>query len=113
MSQTPLYILVEGETFAQKLANLTELHLDGVFSIAILGRGFTVYQDRCIKEVEFLPGQVTARVVGQEVYETALTEAEGELSGGCTCPYNGPCKHLAALLIYLIWEGKEADFEQL
>lgn len=113
MSQTLLYHLAEGETFAQKLTNLTELHLDSVFPIAILGRGYTSYHDQCIKGMEFLPGQVNARVAGQEVYETTLTKVDQALFGACTCPFDGRCKHQAALLIYLIKYATKEDFKEL
>lgn len=113
MSQSPLFQLAEGETVAQKLSELTELHLDGVFPHAILARGFTAYYDRCIEKVAFLPGQVRAQVVGQDVYETTLTAVDREIRGACTCPYDDRCKHQAALLIFLIRDVEEADFEPL
>jgi hypothetical protein len=113
MSPTPLYRLAEGETFAQKLAGLTEVHLDGIFPMAILGRGYTSYNSQCIEDVEFLPGQVKARAVGQDVYETTLMEVDRAIFGACTCPFGGRCKHQAALLIYLIKDADKEDFKEL
>ena len=110
MLRSPIFQLAEGETFGQKLTGLTELHLDGIFPYAILARGFTSYYNRCVEVVELLPGSVRARTVGQDVYQTTLRKIEDRILGECTCPYDGPCKHQAALLIYLIRDADKADF---
>lgn len=113
MTTSPLFQLTQGETFAQKLASLTELHLDGVFGFTILGRGFTSYDNNCVENVTYSPGQVTARTVGQDVYQTTLTKIAEVIFGECTCPFDGRCKHQAALLIYLIRDADKEGFQEL
>ena len=101
-TETPLFQLQENERFDQKINGLTELHLDGVFPIDVLGRGFTTYLNNGLRQVSFLQHSIIAQMQGQSTYTTTLSVRDSEIYGDCTCPFEGRCKHQAALLIYII-----------
>jgi len=59
------------------------------------------------------PGQVEAEVYGSEPYQVVLEHRAGDVFGDCSCPYDGRCKHLAALLMHLRDNEEEEDLEQI
>lgn len=75
--------------------------LEKMSDAAIFERAERYYLQRRIEDLEYLQAQetITATVVGQEsIYDVTLRWRHEQLSGFCTCPYDGyPCKHLVAV----------------
>ena len=67
----------------------------------ILERGLTYFRGNRITDVDIFPTHVHGVVNGKEDdYDTIVYLDQFEHSI-CTCPFNGYCKHIAALVFYL------------
>ncbi|MDX2285343.1 MAG: SWIM zinc finger family protein [Bacteroidia bacterium] len=55
------------------------------------------------------PLTLRAAVAGTSPYEVQLHAGPDWIAGSCTCPYAGPCKHLAALLLHLAADPEQHD----
>ncbi len=85
------------------LLNFTEKDIEGIAdSLAILERGRKYYWAGRVKSVKTNGNNVSANVVGTELYEVNIYFENGKLDGDCTCPYNYGCKHMVAVLCKLL-----------
>ncbi|GEM_PF-1287200 len=106
----PLFSLPGGLPLAEKIRQLHDGDLVGIFGRTILNRAYD-YLD-AVESVDIRPGRVEAEVQGTETYEISLEHQSGDMYGHCSCPYDGgACKHLAALLMYL--RDEEQNLEQI
>lgn len=81
----------------------------------IYQKGRNYYQDGMVGEVEITrEGRIEAEVSGTDDYTVELFEKNGGVYGKCSCPYSrewdGPCKHIAAVLLHLCDEPPEGDW---
>lgn len=105
-----LFAIPDDLTPSQFMSTLEPIELARIFEVAVLGRGHNYYYDGHVEGVDFHPGLIVAEVIGREVYEVHLQLQGQHIVGFCTCPYESRCKHLAAVLLYLI---EEADADDL
>jgi len=113
MYQYSLFNLSEHESFSQKIQSLHPTDLNGLFGSAVLARGQGYYHNKQIENVRFQPGKVTAKAFGQDLYDVMVEREDQGITGHCSCPYDGPCKHLAALLLYVINDPEPEALEIL
>lgn len=113
MSYYPLFHLSEQKTFSRKIRTLQHADLTLVFGSTILGRGQSYCHNGQIEDIRFHPGKVTAEALGQEVYQLEIAQEGRQMAGYCSCPYEGPCKHLAGLLLCLINDGDPEEMQIL
>ena len=96
------WVILEGnaeDDLSTTVRSLDELKLTMLFTVNILGRGFTYYYENWITELIIEEGEIRGKVQGSEVYEVRLRKQDAELIGNCNCPHEAKCKHMAAILI--------------
>ena len=72
------------------------------FSSIILNRGYELYLDCRVSGIKRNKNNYRATVLGTKRYDTFVIINDGIfVSGGCSCPCNNSCKHMAALLYAL------------
>lgn len=104
MDEVLLFKLAAGETLAQGFQSLDELKLTMLFPVSILGRGFTYYYEKWVQNLQIDPEKVMATIQGNENYTTQILQKGKEIYGNCNCPFDGKCKHMAALVIQYMHE---------
>jgi uncharacterized Zn finger protein len=77
--------------------NLREFELDNIFETHILGRAYEYVST--IKIGETAPNKIAAVSKGVNEYQLFIEYDKAKIIGTCSCPYDGPCKHLAALIL--------------
>jgi uncharacterized Zn finger protein len=82
-------------------AELTWGDLDDWAGSRIAARGKTYHQEGCVKDLaKTEAGGLVAWVTGTEQYATLVEfDNEKRLEAGCTCPYDGVCKHAVAIVL--------------
>lgn len=75
----------------------------------IYDRGVRYAEERRVHSLQATGTMIRGQVVGSEIYETWL-DLEGSFGYGCSCPYEGLCKHVVALAITW-WDGQGAEEE--
>lgn len=85
------------------LENLTEDDVSSCCEYKIFLRGIEYYDNHLVKNAEFLPDEnkFKALVKGGEKYTVEIIEYNDEILGSCTCPYEGVCKHIVAVLLFI------------
>ncbi len=106
-----LFSLPQGQTLAEKISRLHDGQLAEIFGRTILNRAYDYLE--AIESVDIRPGRVEAEIYGSEPYEVVLEYRAGDVFGDCSCPYEGACKHLAALFMHLRDYEDEEDLEQI
>ncbi|MEZ5041308.1 MAG: hypothetical protein R2828_15530 [Saprospiraceae bacterium] len=106
MDELLLFKLAPGETLTQGFQSLDELKLTMLFPVNILGRGFTYYYEEWVKNIQIGSESIKATIQGNENYTTQVLQKGNEVYGNCNCPFDGKCKHLAALVIYVMHDMK-------
>jgi hypothetical protein len=80
----------------QKLQAM-ESKLAGVMPLSMLEKGWDYYRREKVLNVQVMDGNaIYAAVRGTDVYAVTL-DADDFAFSTCTCPYNGYCKHMAAV----------------
>ncbi len=102
-----LFAIPSKQTLANTLHQLHDGDLANIFGRKILDRGYDYLE--AIESLQIQPGTVVAEVYGTEPYELILEHRSGDVYGTCSCPYEGACKHLAALLMHLRDEVDKAE----
>lgn len=100
-----------GRTFADTLSDLHDGRLADIFGRTILGRAYD-YRD-AIESLRIAPGVAEAEIYGTEPCEVVIEYRLGDVYGDCSCPYEAPCKHLAALFMYLRDEADEIGLDAI
>lgn len=78
------------------------------FNSTIYYRGLEYYEQELIEEVEYDDKEISATIIGNQRYKTRISFEGTTLDFSCTCPFDGRCKHEAALYIYVL----KNDFEE-
>lgn len=89
---------IKQETLAGLFAALREFQLDDIFDTSVLGRAYE-YADS-IELVASDDVSISAEIGSSSVYTLLLAIDGSSVVGSCSCPYDGKCKHLAALMLY-------------
>ncbi|MEM9548716.1 MAG: SWIM zinc finger family protein [Bacteroidota bacterium] len=93
-----MHILVKTDldSLEQWLKDLKEFQLDSMFDTHILGRAYLYTNAVSIEKKDDL--NIFGRVKEKD-YQMQIWAKNNFVHAKCSCPYNGPCKHLAALLL--------------
>ena len=84
------------DSLEEWLKELKEFQLDGMFDMNILGRAYLYTDSISILEKDQL--NISGRVQEKD-YQMHIKLQDQFVYGECSCPFDGPCKHLAALLL--------------
>lgn len=86
------------------LNELKEFQLDSLFDTAVLGRAYLYIESISINgDTEHHVGAS----VNDGKYDVSIQAENNSVLAECSCPYQGNCKHLAALLLFLINRGSK------
>ena len=98
----------------QSIDALTDDDIFSLCSSTIYHRGEDYYNEGAIEEV-FYSGdnQLNARVIGSLEYEVKVQLHDENVSASCTCPFDGVCKHIIAVLLYVVLEEIEEQKETI
>lgn len=72
------------------------------FNSTIYYRGLEYYEQELIEDVVYSNNSVSATITGNAKYKTSIIFDKTNLNFSCTCPFEGNCKHEAALYIYVL-----------
>lgn len=108
-------LLKPSTTLRAFVKQLSAAAVRAILSSGIYQKGRDYYQDGMVGEVEITrEGRIEAEVSGTDEYTVELFEKNGGVYGKCSCPYgrewDGPCKHIAAVLLHLCDEPPEGDW---
>jgi len=84
------------ESLQKWLKELKEFQLDSMFDTNVLGRAY-LYTNM-VSIIKNTKNSISA-LVGEKNYKVRITSENHEILGECTCPYEGKCKHLAAIVL--------------
>lgn len=80
-----------------------------LFSEIILERGWDYFEKDCIDSLSVKTGEANAKVLGTNNYSVKIKWNGSKISSmSCNCPYDGNCKHIAAVL-YALKDVKKTD----
>lgn len=99
MDELLLFSSAPNTSLKQAFQSLDELKLTTLFPVSILGRGFTYYYEGWIENLLIKQEHIQATVSGNAVYSIQIQQKGGNLYGNCNCPFEGKCKHMAAVMI--------------
>ena len=99
MNELLLFSSAPNTSLNQAFQSLDELKLTTLFPVPILGRGFTYYYEDWIKNLLIQQDYIQATVSGNSDYSIRIQQKGGNLYGSCDCPFEGKCKHMAAVMI--------------
>lgn len=65
-------------------------------------RGREYYDSGCVTEASYNMDRVRLKTIveGNHRYSVTISLQNGQVSGSCTCPYGGTCKHVIASLLF-------------
>lgn len=89
----------------QNIANQLVIHTPQ----AILKRGLAYFHEQHVKRIDVFGDQIRAAVTGSTTYHVETDATHFLLSSLCTCPYDGLCKHIAAVCFALYAEHGNPD----
>jgi len=78
---------------------LKEFQLDSLFDTQVLGRAYLYMKEVNIQDKE---KHSIIALVGEKRYEVHIYQDGKCIYGRCSCPYEGNCKHLAAMLLSMM-----------
>jgi len=83
--------------------NLSKADIVDICGVSNVQKGGPYLNDNLISETTFNETNTLfqAKVFGNREYKVSLRIENKEVHGSCTCPVDGICKHLAAVLSYL------------
>lgn len=81
--------------------------LDHLFDEPTIIRAEHYINSRFIKNVNISQFEITAEVEGQYLYKARIYLDDVTVKMSCSCPVNGNCKHLYALIQFIIGEHKK------
>ena len=75
-------------------------------------KGEDYYDSECVYDVclSSETNLITATVEGNEEYEINIHSDKKQITGSCTCPVDGICKHLIAVLLFCVNEPENIEF---
>ncbi len=89
--------------------HLTNNQLKGIFGTTIFMRGLEYHHDGLVELLVSGEDHVEAIVDGTEAYSIEVDRNGKNLSFYCSCPFDGPCKHIAATLLQAREEAEENE----
>lgn len=89
----------ENESLQIWLKELREFQLDSMFDTQILGRAY-LYTD-AVSILQSSENTIHAQI-DKGRYLIDLVAINKSIQGMCSCPFEGNCKHLAALILKLM-----------
>lgn len=75
--------------------------LDFYFDSKIIYRAKSYANDTNIHLLLDTENKINANIYGTSIYKTQINFYNGIVSYSCTCPYEGNCKHLYSLILYI------------
>ncbi len=84
------------ESLQKWLKDLKEFQLDSMFDTNVLGRAY-LYTNSFSSQKN-TENSISA-LVNEKNYTVQIISENNKIFGECTCPYEGNCKHLAALIL--------------
>jgi len=104
-----LFIANTSEHSLEKaLEKLTEDDIFDISSERIFYRGEDYYNSGNVRDAWFADKHhLEARVTGYEEYKIQISLENETLTASCSCPFDGVCKHMIAVLIYATLEDIE------
>ena len=95
------------------LTGISEEDIKDCSDYKIFIRGREYYQDGLVEEISYNRSNntITAVVAGTKNYQLEFYIEEDLVYGTCNCPYGDVCKHIVAVLLYVIHDGKETILE--
>ena len=87
------------ESLQNWIKNLKEFQLDSMFDTNVLARAYLYTNSISIykNSENSICGEV-----GDGKYQVQISSEDNSILGECSCPYDGKCKHLAALVLKMI-----------
>jgi len=90
------------------LKNIDEKDMEELFDPVIRQRGYEYFERGNVINLVSFENKIMATVAGTANYITSIEIKDNELHISCTCPYEGNCKHAAALMY--AWMKRRKDF---
>lgn len=92
-----------GNNLADSFKNLSEKDIIDICGVRNVNKGIDYLNDKLIRETSFNETKTLfkAMVRGNSDYQVTVRQRNNEIIGSCSCPVDGICKHLAAVLFYL------------
>jgi len=87
------------ESLQDWINNLKEFQLDSMFDTNVLARAYLYTNSISIykNSKNSISGSV-----GDSKYQVTVDSIDNSIYGECSCPYDGKCKHLAALILKML-----------
>ena len=98
---------LDNKSYLSFIDNLTEEAIKSNIDFVIYHRGREYYDKGQVKNVSFNSAEntVSAIVKGGEKYKVRIFPENSEIKASCSCPYEGVCKHITAVLILISEKG--------
>ncbi len=90
---------------------LTNGHIHDCCDSKVFHRGQEYYHNDAVKDASFNFGKTSLKsiVEGNSDYTVTISIQNGEVSGSCTCPFDGVCKHTIATLFFATNNASEIE----
>jgi len=95
----PILFTTNSDSLQNWFRDLKEFQLDNMFDTQILARAYLLTEAITIEDHKDISVDANMR---EKPYKMKVWTKNNKVFGECTCPYDGPCKHLAALLLKLL-----------
>ncbi|MEA2054872.1 MAG: SWIM zinc finger family protein [Candidatus Thermoplasmatota archaeon] len=89
------------------LSKLKRSNVMGMCDERIFCRGEDYYKRGFVRELIEVDGIIHAKVIGTYIYDVEIKEKDGIMEADCSCPFEGFCKHIAAVL--LAWVNRDSS----
>jgi uncharacterized Zn finger protein len=82
---------------------------------SIYRRGEDYYESDAVSQLSFNHEQTVLKAIveGNDDYAVTIALDNGKISGSCTCPYGGVCKHIVATMLYINDDSTEFEIESV
>ncbi len=109
-----MYVLFNNtkENIKNFLKELTIEDIEECCDSRTFSKGEDYYDSECVYEVclSSETNLITATVEGNEEYKIKIHSEKKQITGSCTCPVDGICKHLIAVLLFCVNEPENIEF---
>jgi uncharacterized Zn finger protein len=107
MMNNGIFLFNSDKNLSAFLEDLTEDDISSCCEYKIFLRGVEYCDSHLVKNAAYSSDEnkVKASVKGGEKYNVEIFEHNYEIMGSCTCPYEGVCKHIVAVLLFISENG--------
>ncbi len=107
MMNNGIFLFNSDKNLSDFLEDLTEDDISSCCEYKIFLRGVEYCDSHLVKNAAYSSDEnkVKASVKGGEKYNVEIFEHNYEIMGSCTCPYEGVCKHIVAVLLFISENG--------